>query len=138
MGSASPGAGAEAQPSAASTPTREPAWSHLWFGHLAQLTSAPLLVQRKLSGPPVCSSPGETRARRHVTSSPTASGKLKLKQEATLTHCALGEGMHPPRQEGVSRGDTGALTSLKKEEDYLSALPWASLVSGCNPPCSRR
>ena len=137
MGSASPGVGTETQPSAASAPTRGPARSHSLFGHPAQLTSAPLLVQRKLSGPPVCSSPGGTRARRHVTLSPSASGKLKLKQEATLTHCPLAEGMHPPRKEGVSRGDTGALTSLKKEEDYLSALPWASLVSWCNPPCSR-
>lgn len=43
------------------------------------------------------------------------------------------EAVNPPRQERRSREDSGALTSLKKEDNFLSALLGASRPSWCDP-----
>ena len=76
----SPGLGPETQASEASMPSGESSQSHSRLGLPAQLTSAPLPGSTQSLGHPVCPWPRATRAKSHVTFSPTASGKLKLKR----------------------------------------------------------
>lgn len=53
---------------------------------------------------------------------PRDSQPHSFRQEAAPPPCPKREAMNPPRQDGMSREDSGALTSLKKEGNFLSAL----------------